>query len=1052
MHDEAGAANTTFARTTRPEIGGILRREALFSRLDGLPGRIAVWISGPAGAGKSTLAASYVDARAYQSAWYQVDPGDVDIATFFHYLGHATRRLATGPLPAFDTRYGDNLASFSRHFFRQLFARLSAPSALVLDGLPPLPTDGALRIALEAGLGEVPRHCCVVITSRSEPPASLARRRVSGELVYVGADELRLTSDELAAVASLRGKPLGAETALRVHQRTQGWAAGVVLMLEHAKIVGHLAELSDDTPPQVVFDYLAGEIFERFPVETQRFLLRIACLTRTTADVAAALSGEEKAGRLLLNLAHNDYFVREVIGDTGRIFHIHPLLRDFLHSRATVELPEAVAAPALRRAAQLLHAAGQFEEAVALFVESHDWPGLADLASELAETMLTQGRWDTLAGWLDLLPPELLDEHPRLLLASAACRLHASPRTARQQFERAFAGCQRAGDADGLAKSCAGIIDAIVAEFDDLASLDPWLVELIACSPAAGTAIAATLGRALLLRDPTHPALTAWLGGSASGRALPDEALVRSMAAMLRGDFAGAATITNSIAAADPAMRIGAALSAALRHFLDGDYIGAGSAARAGRVVGDAEAIHTCDIWLTMLDGAAALGAGDRGGARCAITALDTMARRRGDRAIAHYLRSWLADADGERVHAEREAKSALLLAVEAGLPWVECLARLAVAQFICATGDRHGAAAQVRAAAALAERLASPLLRVPTLFAEAAVELEGGGVAVLVPLRAALTLAREHGLQHIVGIQRRLVAELCATALTHGVETEFTRSLVRASRLAPPPAALRLAAWPWPFEIVTLGGFALRRDGEAVEFSAKGPGRPVELLKVLVALGGRNVRADHLADALWPHIDADYAHKSFTATLHRLRRILDDDEALILRDGRLSLNPARFRIDLWVLDRCLANLDAQVNDGGPATDVALQALFDECLTLYAGPFLADETDQAIYVACREQLRARLLRVLNGLTRHREGAGRIEELAASYLRCIAADELGEAFYRQLMLCYQRHGDRVEALAIYQHLRTVLAARLKSTPSPETEAVYASLAGQGPPLS
>src|SRR5574337_839723 len=392
--------------------------------------------------------------------------------------------------------------------------------------------------------------------------------RANGELVCLGADDLRIQPEELAAIASLRGKPLSLETAQRIQERTQGWAAGVVLMLEHAKIAGRVAEMPGEATPQAVFDYLAGEIFERFPPETRQFLLRIACLQRTTAEVAQALSGEAKAGRLLLNLAHNDYFVREVVGDPGRVFQLHPLLRDFLLSRAASDMPEAIGAPALRRAATLLRQAGQVEDAVALLIESRDWPALAALAAEMAHTMLAQGRRQTLAAWLELLPPELLDGQPQLLLALAASRLYASPRIARRRFEQAFAGFRAHADPEGMIRACRGVIDATVLEFDDLATLDPWIGELVAlcrAHPAAAPTVAATLIRALLLRDPSHPDLADWLdraGTAPAGAPQPADlaattALARAMAAVLRGDFAAAQTIVGGIAATDPIAHIG---------------------------------------------------------------------------------------------------------------------------------------------------------------------------------------------------------------------------------------------------------------------------------------------------------------------------------------------------------------------------------------------------------------------------------------------------------------------------------------------------------------
>jgi ATP/maltotriose-dependent transcriptional regulator MalT len=172
-----------FAKTTRPVIGSAVRRERLFARMDGTPGRTVVWISGPPGAGKSTLVASYIEARNCACIWYQVDPDDADVATFFHYLGHAARRLDAGrtrELPAFAPQYSGDVAAFARNFFRQLFMHVKSPVVLVLDNLHEVSANSPLHAALEAGLAQVPGHCCVVIISRTEPPAALARMRLSG--------------------------------------------------------------------------------------------------------------------------------------------------------------------------------------------------------------------------------------------------------------------------------------------------------------------------------------------------------------------------------------------------------------------------------------------------------------------------------------------------------------------------------------------------------------------------------------------------------------------------------------------------------------------------------------------------------------------------------------------------------------------------------------------------------------------------------------------------------------------------------------------------------
>ncbi len=1046
------SSTTAFAKSTRPEISGVVQREALFVRLDGTPSRTVAWISAPPGFGKTTLAASYLEARSYRWAWYQVDPDDDDGETFLHYLAHAVRKLrgADAGLPVFGPEHRGDVAAFARRFFRALFAGAVGSIALVLDNLHELEADSPLRAILEAGLPEVPRQCCIVITSRASPPVGLSRLQPSGQMVCLGVEDLRITPAELADMARLRGKPLGQEVLLQLQQRADGWAAALVLMLEHHKFSEADAQLPGESTPKVVFDYLAGEIFERFDRSTQQLLLKIACLPRVTIDVAQALSGDETAGRVLFNLAHNDYFVRELVGADGRVFVLHPLLREFMMRRAARDLPHAVGVEALRRAARLLRESGQPEDALALHVECKDWCEVTDIVGEQAAALLAQGRHATLAAWLDLLPPRVLSQSPALLCAHGAALSHISPRVARRKFEEAFEAFQHAGDAPGMSRCCLGLIEAVLHEFDDLTELDRWLAEFDRCvapvSDSAGApGIVPVVLAARLWRDPAHSSV-ALMAQARDAQGTARGALACSTAALLSGDIARAAAIAGSIHPDTGATRVALVAANALRQLVDGEAAAALSAARAGLQFSAAEALHGGDVALHLLCAAAALGQEDAEEARGELDTVEAMALRRGDRALVHYLRGWLARTAGDAGVALREGRSAALLAVETGLPWLEGLARLAMAQLLAAAGDRQGAEAQVRAAEALAERLGSPLLRLSVLFTLAGVAIAfDDEVGVVAPLEAGLALARELGVHHVVGVPPALLGALCATALRRGIAIDHTRMLVGAGRLAPPPAALRLRRWPWAFELTTLGGFGLQRGGESIEFSAKGPGRPVELLKVLISHGGQNVRADQLADALWPHVDADYAHKSFTATLHRLRRIFGADDTLHLRDGRLSLNAAMFWLDTWAIDHVLAEIDMRLRDADSlATDHAMPALVDEALVLYRGPFLPDEAEQPAYIARREQLRARLLHTLTRIARRWEAGGRRDLVVDCYLRFIDADELCEAFYRNLMLCHQRHGEVAEALAAYGRLQVVLQARLRSVPSPETQVIHTSL--------
>jgi LuxR family maltose regulon positive regulatory protein len=152
--------------------------------------------------------------------------------------------------------------------------------------------------------------------------------------------------------------------------------------------------------------------------------------------------------------------------------------------------------------------------------------------------------------------------------------------------------------------------------------------------------------------------------------------------------------------------------------------------------------------------------------------------------------------------------------------------------------------------------------------------------------------------------------------------------------------------------------------------------------------------------------------------------------------------------VDTWAVESVLSELDdrlrAPFSDAGEAT---LRTQVDELFALYRGPFLPDESEQPGFIACREQLRARLLRCLARVARRWEETGQQVSAADCYLRCIDADDLFEAPYRNLMLHYQRAGDPIEARATYERLRTIFAARLKTLPSAETQAALAGLEQQ-----
>lgn len=192
--------------------------------------------SGAPGAGKTTLAGSWLDARNIPGIWYQVDAGDADPATFFHYLGDAARpftRKGLRPLPDLTAEYLSDIPGFTRRFFRELFARLPAGAALTLDNYQEVPAERPFHEILVTALDEVPPGALLVVVSRRDPPDCYTRLIANENVALIDRESLTLSVDETRRIALTRAEDLTEDEVTHLHAQCGGWAAGLTLMLEN---------------------------------------------------------------------------------------------------------------------------------------------------------------------------------------------------------------------------------------------------------------------------------------------------------------------------------------------------------------------------------------------------------------------------------------------------------------------------------------------------------------------------------------------------------------------------------------------------------------------------------------------------------------------------------------------------------------------------------------------------------------------------------------------------------------------------------------------------
>ena len=305
----------------------------------------------------------------------------------------------------------------------------------------------------------------------------MARLRANRKLEVVGWDELRLTRQESDAIIEKWDDTCGESAREQLFEKTQGWAAGLVLMLDQVVTGGRMAEVPDLSSRQLVFDYLAGEVLQGFDEPTRDLLLKTAFLNEMSPSMAAALASEPRAGEILGPPPSRVPPGGIAAGKRRARLSASSIAGGFAAGSGGGGARGDERRKLRERARSLLEAEGAFDDLVALLRSDEDWEALARVVLARAPHMIRLGRAETLEQWLDAVPEDRVVSDPWFYYWRATCCAHSAPREGRRLFERAFElfRATRPQDHDALLLTCSGAIDTIIYDLDDLGHLDYWI-------------------------------------------------------------------------------------------------------------------------------------------------------------------------------------------------------------------------------------------------------------------------------------------------------------------------------------------------------------------------------------------------------------------------------------------------------------------------------------------------------------------------------------------------------------------------------------------------
>ena len=360
----------------RPGASGVVSRPALWQRLGAAP-RVTV-VSAPPGSGKTVLLRSWIREAdlAERAAWVPVGRDERDPQRLWLSVLGALRQTIPGLTLVRMLTAAPDLDGWAitERLLTDL-APLEDRIWLVIDDLHELGADEARR-QLELWLMRAPPQLRFVLATRHDVRLGLHRLRLEGELTEIREADLRFTVAEARELFDAAGVELPDSAVMILHERTEGWAAG--LRLAALSLAGHpdperfAAEFSGTE--RTVAEYLLAEVLERQPGEVRRLLLRTSGLDRINGELADLLTGASGGERMLQDLEEANAFVVSL--DAARSwFRYHHLFADLLQLELRRTQPEEVAA-LHKLAAGWLAGHGYPVEAIRHAQAARDW-GLA---------------------------------------------------------------------------------------------------------------------------------------------------------------------------------------------------------------------------------------------------------------------------------------------------------------------------------------------------------------------------------------------------------------------------------------------------------------------------------------------------------------------------------------------------------------------------------------------------------------------------------------------------------------------------------------------------
>ncbi len=1043
----------------------VLERERVAHILENVLDYPLTLLEAGTGYGKSTALISFIKRARCPVYWYSLSGPDRDpnlfLAKLLSSFNQLDESLAEEALRILDIPESTRDEAMIT-LVNSLTAHFDQPHLLILDDFHRVHQVGEIIQILDWLLEHLPPHLHIVIATRQsfQSPA-INSLRVKGNLLEIGKEELKFTTEEIAELFQTQyGIQINESEVLKLHEKTEGWAIGLQMVWQsvqsNPELDMQLLLESQLESADTLFDYLAEEVLLRQDTQTQEFLILTSILSKLEASTCDFLLNIEHSETLLRDLYRMGLFIEEL---RPNVYRYHQMFREFLKNRLN-DRPDTVLS-LHQKIASYFAAHEYWEQAVAHLMEAGEYQRIVQILENIGEKMIQQGLVESINYWIHSIPSGIRRQYPFLLfLLGEVSRLTSQFDSALDHYHSAERLYRSEGSKWGISLALRGQarvyldtlrpLNADQILQDTLRLLDPEenpddVADLLSLS-AENQLNMGFPEKAQELLDQSNTL-------KPMNR---DNDLIQARIFLRTGKLKKGIRLLEEREASNPTISTGrpqrfhreGTLLLALFHAWQGDTVKTIEYSKRGIATGERlQSNFVQSVGLMRL------------GHAYQLQNIHPWHTRGFERAIEFYEQA-MEKVDVTRIHvepmwgicralgyshqiekAEEVAEESLAIARKAGDPWISLLIQLSLGAGYVLSGNHNRANHILSLVESGSQKIHDPfLLSAAELWLALQSWQQGFINTAMIYLEKAINHITENDYDFLLtretflGLNdREMVKPLLLAARDQGIHTALINRLFSYDERVQTGYHPGYTLW-----VRTLGTFDAWRGNHQITPDEWKREKAKHLFQHLITNKGKWLTQDQITYALWPDSSETTARNNLKVVLNALNQVLEPDRPsgesphfVERQKDYYRLSPhANIVVDTELFEKNITQ--------GSTEGLAL------ALDLYQAPYLEDSPMQEWALVQKQYYHQQFLMAAERLTRQQLDDNMLSTALERTYQVLAVDPLWEQGYRYQMVIFHEMNQQSMIHSVYKQCVSIMREKLDMDVSPEFKQSYREL--------